>query len=343
MSKFSILSLLIIIIVCSSWFVESASSNQDLDTEIIYARALKELLSQEKIDCHGTGYSSNEGTPGERLKQAIKNAESYAMTGLVYRIGGVVDLTLERDLNGEIYKDRIENFKLRFVERVGTSEPKVMEDGRTYKITVTMRLSLSKLKQDGQKILKLTTKKETIAELWDDILNLMKDIPSEPIAPEQPEEDIELAEIKGGWFDMGNDNGYDWEKPAHRVYVDSFYMSKYLVTNDKYKKFMDVNPDYQKNENRPEYLKHWIGNNYLPNQRYHPVINISWNDAMAYCRWLERITGHPYRLPTEAEWEYAARGGLDGNRYPWGNILDHNRANFLGKNGTDQWIQTSPV
>ena len=61
----------------------------------------------------------------------------------------------------------------------------------------------------------------------------------------------------------------------------------------------------------------------------HPVTLVRWDDAFAYCAWLSNETGRLVRLPTEAEWEKAARGGLEGKRYPWGDRLDRNMANFL--------------
>ena len=127
--------------------------------------------------------------------------------------------------------------------------------------------------------------------------------------------------IPAGEFQMGNKGPFEMhgpqedESPLHTVYVDAFYMDKYEVTNADYKKFIDANPEWQKsNKFRDDetYLGFWNGNNYPEGQGNHPV-NVNWYAAMAYAKWAEK------RLPTEAEWEKAARGGLENKVYPWGN------------------------
>ena len=104
----------------------------------------------------------------------------------------------------------------------------------------------------------------------------------------------------------------------HSVYVAAFYMAKYPVTNDLYQVFVDAtgypSPD------------HWPAGRHLEIVSDHPVVNVSWHDAMAYGRWLTDETGQVYRLPTEAEWEKAARG-CDGRTYPWGDTFEKDRCN----------------
>ena len=135
--------------------------------------------------------------------------------------------------------------------------------------------------------------------------------------------------IPAGEFLMGSYDGKDDEQPVHTVYVDAFYMDTYQVTNAQFKAFVDANPQWQKN-NIPDkyhyiaaaYLRHWSGNSYPSGQGNHPVVYVSWSAAMAYAQWVGK------RLPTEAEWEKAARGGLAGQKYPWGNDVDTTKANY---------------
>ena len=137
--------------------------------------------------------------------------------------------------------------------------------------------------------------------------------------------------IPAGEFQMGSNNGYDCEKPVHTVYVDAFYMDVYEVTNAQFKAFVDAKPQWQK-DNIPDkyhdglYLRHWTGNSYPSGKGNHPVVYVSWYAAMAYAEWAGK------RLPTEAEWEKAARGGLQGSTYPWGNTIDPGQANYGYKN-----------
>ena len=101
--------------------------------------------------------------------------------------------------------------------------------------------------------------------------------------------------VQGGTFQMGS-NSYNSEKPVHNVTVSSFYISKYEVTFAEYDKFCDAT-----GRSKPDDEGWGRGNR--------PVMHVSWNDATAYCNWLSQKTGQTYRLPTEAEWEYAAGGG----------------------------------
>ena len=133
--------------------------------------------------------------------------------------------------------------------------------------------------------------------------------------------------IPAGEFEMGSHTGKNSERPVHTVYLDAFYMDIYEVTNAQYKAFVDANPQWQKDNIAPEYhdgvyLRLWDGNNYPKGEADHPVIYVSWYAAMAYAQWADK------RLPTEAEWEKAARGGLTGKAYPHGDTIDPTQANY---------------
>src|ERR1700681_3763210 len=117
-----------------------------------------------------------------------------------------------------------------------------------------------------------------------------------------------MVRIPEGWFLMGSETGQDNERPVHRVWIDAFELAVCQVTNADYAKFL------AETQNRPPL--HWRDAEFSnPEQA---VVGVSWFDALAYCEWLSNATGHLYRLPTEAEWECAARGGLEQKLYPWG-------------------------
>ncbi len=125
---------------------------------------------------------------------------------------------------------------------------------------------------------------------------------------------------KASWFED--------ETSRHTVYVDAFYMDIYEVTNAQYKKFTDVTGHGYR---APPF---WSDSNFnAPNQ---PVVGVGWDDASAYAGW----TGK--RLPTEAEWEKAARGGMVGKKHPWGDgELDGTQCNFADKNTNFRWSDNS--
>jgi formylglycine-generating enzyme required for sulfatase activity len=117
-----------------------------------------------------------------------------------------------------------------------------------------------------------------------------------------------LIQIPPTWFLMGSDSGQDCERPIHRVRVDAFRLAATQVTNAEYARFLSAtgaaSPPFWRdaNFNHPE----------------QPVAGPSWHEAARYCEWLTAQTGRQYRLPTEAEWELAARGGLEQKQFPWG-------------------------
>ena len=142
----------------------------------------------------------------------------------------------------------------------------------------------------------------------------------------------EMVVIPGGRFRMGCVSGLncqDNEKPVHRVRVASFELSKYEVTFEEYDRFIAAT-----GRRSPEDQGWGRGRR--------PVIAVSWEDAVAYAEWLSAQTGERYRLPSEAEWEYAARAGST-TKYGWGNDIGHNRANCDGCGSQWDNEKTAPV
>jgi formylglycine-generating enzyme required for sulfatase activity len=161
----------------------------------------------------------------------------------------------------------------------------------------------------------------------------------------------EMVWIKGGSFRMGDiqGGGDSDEKPVHSVSVRRFAMGRYEVTVGEYLRFVRATgrhaPEWQ--EAGSKYNIQTGTDNYykkfgsaLTNEN-HPIVGISWDDATAYAKWLSRQTGHTYRLPTEAQWEYAARAGTT-TKYWWGNHIGSNKANCSSSCG-DKFKYTAPV
>lgn len=121
------------------------------------------------------------------------------------------------------------------------------------------------------------------------------------------------------------------EMPQHTVMVDPFWIDPYPVTNRLFKAFVDDQPQWQRGQipaqlHNGRYLEHWQDNDYPAGLADHPVVYVCWYAAVAYAQWVAGDQGA--RLPTEAEWEWAARGGLAAE-FPWGNdLVDATRANY---------------
>ena len=158
----------------------------------------------------------------------------------------------------------------------------------------------------------------------------------------QFKDDSQMIYVPNGRFQMGSATGRPNEQPAHTVQLDGFYMDKYEVTNGQFERFVSTNPQWLKDRigsqyHDGDYLKNWSWYRYPSGQGDHPVVYISWYVAQAYAKWVGK------RLPTEAEWEYAARGGLLDKKYPWGDKITHGEANYSGTGSKDQWSGTAPV
>lgn len=136
-----------------------------------------------------------------------------------------------------------------------------------------------------------------------------------------------LIQIPAGWYSMGSSVGQDVEAPVHRVWVDSFALAATQVTVDQYARFLSA-------PGAPPPPPFWNDANFHhPRQ---PVVAVSWFEADAYCQWLSSEAGLRCRLPTEAEWERAARGGVEEKLFPWGDEPPASRPGYA-----DRW-KTGP-
>lgn len=136
-----------------------------------------------------------------------------------------------------------------------------------------------------------------------------------------------MVRIPAQTFWMGCESGRDDEKPVHRVWVDSFELAAHQVTNAEYGRFLTAT-----NYVPPPC---WTDANF--NAPKMPVVAVSWHEATAYCDWLSNAANKPYRLPTEAEWECAARAGAAKSLYPWGDEPPNSLPDYANrwKNGPE--------
>lgn len=169
-----------------------------------------------------------------------------------------------------------------------------------------------------------------------------------------------MVAIPAGAFLMGtpaNELGYDEiEGPQHRVIVPRFAAGKFDVTRGQWAAFVAATKRATplgcswtaRSRSKPDLKGSWRDLGFEQDDT-HPVVCVTWHDAQDYLRWLSERTGHPYRLLTEAEWEYAARAGTT-SAYPWGVRPSHEYANYGADSccsgrvlGRDKWLYTSPV
>jgi formylglycine-generating enzyme required for sulfatase activity len=147
-----------------------------------------------------------------------------------------------------------------------------------------------------------------------------------------------MVRIPEGWFCMGSESGLDCEKPVHRVWVDAFEMAATQVTNAEYVWFLRATGRAE-----PPF---WRDANF--NHPQQPVVAVSWFEATEYCEWLSQRPSNPserrYRLPTEAEWERAARGGWEGKLFPWGDDPPQSLPGYEQRwlSGTERVAQFTP-
>ncbi len=212
---------------------------------------------------------------------------------------------------------------------------------------------------------------EKLAKQIEERLNQKINISSYPLLEQLG---IEMIRVEGGEFDMGSKDGHSNEKPIHKVKLSNFEMGKHEITVKVFRKFIketDYQTDADKDGgsyvwNGSEWIKkegiNWAydvsGEKYIESDFDHPVIHISWNDAVRFCNWLSTkdnlekaytiddneikmdVNAKGYRLPTEAEWEYAARGGKLSKGYTYAGSNNLNRVAWYESNSGNR---THPV
>ncbi|MEM7348495.1 MAG: formylglycine-generating enzyme family protein [Chloroflexota bacterium] len=163
-------------------------------------------------------------------------------------------------------------------------------------------------------------------------------VPEKPQLPFEPA----LVEIPEGNFILGADNGQIHEAPSHIVNLPTYKIGIFPVTNAQYAEFIKQTGASISPEAGWELAR--VGQTPAADTLNHPVVGISWDEAVTYCHWLSEQTGRTYRLPSEAEWEKAARGAVDQRMYPWGQEWDDERANQNGQTTTpvDHYPAQSP-
>lgn len=174
-----------------------------------------------------------------------------------------------------------------------------------------------------------------------------------------------MIKIPAGKFRMGCVDGWDDsigscknnERPFHEVTVRAFFLSKYEVTVGQFSKF--IQETHYRTTAEGDSIgctrvgkseeDRWVQDKSLywksvgfSQSKSHPVVCVSWYDAQEYIKWLNRKNSDNYRLPTEEEWEYAARSGKPTSFY-WGETASHENTNYLGVEGRDQWDFTAPI
>jgi formylglycine-generating enzyme required for sulfatase activity len=142
---------------------------------------------------------------------------------------------------------------------------------------------------------------------------------------------MDMVLIPEGWFWMGSEGRYRWESPRHRVWLDAFWMARCSVTHRDYAGFLADTGHAEP--------AGWSDPRFAGEDR--PVVGVTWFAAVSYCEWLSRLRGETYRLPAEAEWEKACRGGLENADYAWGNeppeTIDYFRGEWNGPKPAGEW------
>jgi len=166
----------------------------------------------------------------------------------------------------------------------------------------------------------------------------------------------DMVYVAGGEFQMGSNNAKEDEKPVHPAVIKGFYMCKYEVTVGEYRKYIKAT-GYKTKAETENWVTVWdgktwaerhnicwehdaLGRKRTPEQDNEPVLYLTWMEAVKYCEWLSSVSGKVYRLPTEAEWEYAAKGGKQQHGYQF---TGSNKIDEVGWYAANSGGMTHPV
>ena len=261
----------------------------------------------------GVGSWSGKLNAGDYIVEARKESHHSTKIAINVKVGENINKTLEAPIPRYGVLDL----------QTSPAKASVMIDGKEMGVTpqIIKNILIGKrsitLKKEGYETL---TKNVTIEEgkVQPEKLTLQKKTEQQPIAVTQPKENktttkdftetinglnLQMVYVEGGTFTMGatpeqGSEAYDYEKPAHKVTLSSYYIGKFEVTQAQWRTIMGKNPSSFTGDNNP-------------------VERVSWNEAQEFCQKLSTLTGKKYRLPTEAEWEYAARGGNKSKGYKY--------------------------
>ena len=295
-------------------------------------------LESEGIDCW---IAPRDILPGDSWLEAIIDGVSrcqilvLVFSGNTHRSQWVRDeITLALNRNIKIIPFRIENVSpqgaLRILQVrcqwIDAFTPHLEQhlDRLTQAVRTHLARAGKKQSQPEERI--ETDKKESQRGIPPDLkavearakVNVIKNINGEDLYEADFGDGLIMVYIPPGKFTMGSNEGNESEKPPHDVYLDGYWLGKTEVTFDQYDRFCEET----KKTKPPD--EGW-------GRGRRPVINISWHDADAYCKWLSEKIGLEFKLPSEAQWEKAARGS-DGREYPWGNDTPSgDKLNFADK------------
>ena len=259
--------------------------------------------------------SGSASNPGPTTPKSETNVWQYfaALLGIALVVCAVVLAAQINEKNAALRKVKAKDIEIQQF----SSNFQTLKDG-----SQTLEEEKRTLNGENRKL------KHQLAERDAEIQRLTSRVSPSQLPTHNSMELVGMVLIPAGDFRMGSNTtaAYSDEKPVHTVYINAFYIDKYEVTNEEYKRFIDANPWWRKDRilgkyHDGDYLKHWIGNRYPYGKGNYPVTWVSWYAAMAYAQWKGK------RLPTEAEWEKAARGGLVNN-YLSGGLVNSQTANY---------------